>query len=150
MRNLTAREKVLDEDKQRENERREHVFDGEDANALTHAAGAAAAARERKAAREERAYASASSARKAARVQAAAAREQGLAAAETEEAEEDRHLRAFTQRDKTAADAAAEKEASAEETKWKERVARYGRASHNPKPQTPSLPIERASGAARR
>jgi hypothetical protein len=57
-------------------------------------------------------------------VQAAAAREKGSKAVEAAEAAADEHSGAFTQRDKTAADAAAEKEASAEEEKWQGSVAR--------------------------
>jgi hypothetical protein len=103
---------------------RGHVFDGADADALTHAAGEAAEARERAAERKERAYASASSAHSVEHLREAAAREKGSAAAEAAAVAADWHVGAFAQRDKTAADAAAEREARSGEEKWERGVER--------------------------
>ena len=122
--NETLKEERIDEAKYQRESRRAHVFDGKDADAVTRQARQAEADRERAAEAREQAYAAASSEHTATRLQTAAAREEGSAAREAAEAAADRHGGAFTLRDKAAADAAAEREASAEEATWESSVAR--------------------------
>ena len=127
LRNETARERRLDDDKYDENRKHGHVFDGEDADALARKAGEESAVRERSAERRERAEEVATAAHESARRAAAAARANGSAArvAAEEAAEAGRGAgRVFTSRDKLAADAAAEREASTEEAAWEKGVAR--------------------------
>ena len=127
LRNETARERRGDEERYRQDQRSEHVFDGADADQLARRAAAESTARERAAEQRERADASESARREAATKAAAAARARGSAARVA--AEEARSAsggaRVFTSRDKAAADAAAEREASSMEAAWEQGLDRW-------------------------
>ena len=122
--NETAREERIDDDKYDRETQRAHVFDGRDADRMTRRAEAAEARRERAAERKEQEDLAASRAGAAARLAAKAAREQDSAAREKSELAADRHQGTFTLRDKATADAAAEREATKEESAWENHVER--------------------------